>query len=190
MGVEIKKKGAIGGTGRNEGQVKLNTGNLLKPTYTWGGVTPVDTLQKITYASPLAFSVGPTSQWPQNILTPSQADFYDSVNGTFLENTVLGQVNFWRFILDYSGKAGNIAAGICVEINNTLSPFLEDAVVTLPRTSTSGTVVLLLATIADGLSLPPPFGTGQGYEFSLNSTDDITIEVSSITRINYQKNAR
>jgi hypothetical protein len=181
---------AAGGFSPNEGQVKLNSGNGLEPTYIWGGGIPVDTYQKITYDSPLSFSPSPTSEWPQNIITPTQDNFYDSANGSFLENTVLGQVNFWRIILDYSNKAANIAAGICVRINNPLSGFLEDAVVTLPRTSTDSTIVLTLPTIADQHSLPAPLGTGHGYFFSLNSTDNITIKVSSITRINYQKNIR
>lgn len=175
----------------NEGQVKLNTGNSLKPSYTWGGIDPpVGTWQQITYASPLGLSASPVTEWPQNITSPTDADLYDSVNDTFIENTVLGQVNFWRVILAYSGKAGNIAAGIEVRIQNTLSGFLEVHTTALPRTSTTGCVALVLATIADAASLPAPFGTGQGYEFSLNSTDDLTLEVDSIARINYQKNPR
>lgn len=175
----------------NEGQVKINDGNGVKPIYTWSGAgIPAGTFQQITYASPLGLSASPTTQWPQNITTPADSDLYDSVNDTFIENTVLGQVNFWRVIIHYSGKAGNIAAGIEVRIQNTLSGFLECAVVTLPRTSTAGTVVLLLQTIADEASLPAPLGTGQGYEFALNTTDDITLEISSIVRSNYQKNHR
>ena len=174
----------------NEGQVKINTGNGLKPTYTWGGGIPAGTSQQITYAAPLGLSSDPVTQWPENIESPEDADIYDFGNGTFIENTILGQVNIWRIICEFSGKATNIAAGVEIIIENTLSGFLEETVVTLPRTAASGSFVAILITIADQASLPSPLGTGQGYEISLNSTDDLTVVVDSITRANYQKNVR
>lgn len=175
---------------KNEGQVKLNDGNSLQPTFNWNGGIPPGTAQQIIYASPLGFSGSPITQFPENISSPADSDLYDFVNDTFIENTVLGQSNFWRINLSYSGKAANVASGIEIVIENTLSGFIEEKIVTLPRIVTSGNASVTLITIADEFSLPSPIGTGQGYEISLNSTDDITVVVESITRFNYQKNPR
>lgn len=178
-------------SGKNEGQVKINTGNSLKPTVTWGGGSPAPgVFQRIIYESALGFSAAPVTEWPENILTPQDSDIYDFVNDTFIENAVLGQVNFWRALFTFSGKQGNIAAGVEMKIENTLSGFMEEFITTLPRTATSGSFAIVPVTVADGNSLPAPLGTGQGYKFSLNSTDNMTVVLESLTRVTYQKNQR
>lgn len=177
--------------GKNEGQVKINTGNSLKPTLTWGGGSPAPgVFQRIIYESALGFAASPITEFPENIITPEDADIYDFTNDTFIENTTLGQVNFWRALFTYSGKQGNIAAGIELKVENTISGFMEEFTATLPRTATSGSFAIVPVTVADANSLPSPLGSGRGYEFSLNSTDSMTVVLESITRINYQKNQR
>lgn len=159
------------------GQVKINDGNSLKPTL----VDPA-VFTQIVYASVLGISAYPTTKWPQNVDVPVDGDVYDFVNDTFLENLIPGQVHMWRVILSYSGKAGAQDAVLSLRVQNTLSGFVEINSKALDKGSTSGDLVFTMTTIADAASLPAPFGTGQGYEFSLLSDEDITLVVESITR--------
>jgi len=167
------------------GQVKVNDGNGTKfsHTFTGGGGGDTGTFVQLTYATPLGLSSSPTTTWPSNIASPTDADIYDSVNDTFIENTVLGQVHLWRVIVQYSGKSAGQSIGTVVKLENTLSGFTEEVVQTAPSDTTSGTMTFLLTTIADSASLPAPFGTGQGYELSVTAYDPMTVVVDSVTRI-------
>lgn len=167
----------------NTGQVKINTGNSLKPTIT---VTAgnVDTLQKVQYASPLGLSSYPTNKWPQNIDSPSDSDIYDSVNHTFIENTILGQIQHWRLIVSFSGKV-NADTAVRIKLSNPKPPstFVLEDVVVLTKTLTSGIFQVTFTSIADGLSVPAPIGNGQGYEIELTSDGACVFVVESLTRI-------
>lgn len=168
----------------NGGQVKLNTGNGLKPTITMvgGGGGNLNVFQSIAYASPLAFSASPTTTYPGNIVTPTSADFYASGTNTFLENTVLGQTHLWRVIVNYSGKTSGAKVSVYLRIRNTLSSFVTVDSKEAPNGATSGVLTFILLSIADGASLPSPFGTGQGYVMEITAGDPITLEVDSVVR--------
>ena len=73
----------------NEGQVKINTGNSVKPELVFTGPS-VGTFLPIEYVSPLGLSANPTTTWPKNvaIVDRVEGDLYDFVNDTFLENRV------------------------------------------------------------------------------------------------------
>jgi len=163
------------------GQIKINDGNSVKPIITITAPT-VDILQPVTYASPLGISSYPTSKWPQNINTPIDADIYDFTNDTFIENAFPGQVNDWRFIIDYSGKSIGSTTGMRIKLSNSLSGFVLEDTRFLPNESASGTIVFSFRTIADAASLPAPFGTGQGYDVEIAADDPITFTFDSITR--------
>ena len=173
---------------RNEWQVKINTWNWVKPTlvYAWG---TVETFQQITYATPLWLSWHPTTTWPKNIDVAgrTEAELYDFVNDTFLENKVPWQINTFRVIVDYSGKSAWLLTWTILKVENTLSWFVAEDTRTIPSESTSWSIVFLISTVADSASLPSPFGTWQWYELSLYSDDPITFEVDSILRISSKK---
>lgn len=174
-----------------EGQVKINDGNGVKPTIQFGGAgIPVNTFGQLTYTLPLGLSSAPTTQWPENIAAPTDADIYDNVNDTIIENTILGQVNAWRLIFNFSGKGNSAQTGIIVRLENTLSGFIEDNLFHISNERTEGQFAVRFYTIADQASLPSPFGTGQGYELSISADDPITIELDSLTRINLAKHER
>ena len=170
----------------NSGQVKINTGNAVKPSlsFTSGNL---GVFQSITYSSPLGISSFPTTKWPKNIDTPSDSDIYDFSNNTFIENTSPGQVQRWRIIFSYTGKATNKMAGLVFKLANTLSGFILKDLVAIPVTSASGDFFCALITIADGASLPAPFGTGQGYIFEITSDSVISLTVESITRVSIKQ---
>jgi len=169
----------------NAWQVKVNNGNWIKPqfVFVWWGGSNLGVFQQIIYAAPLWLSSSPTTTRPANISSPVDADIYDIVNDTFIENTIPWQVHSWRVIVEYSGKSSWADSGIAVKIENTLSGFTEETIVFAPSSTTSGKIWVLLATIADSASLPSPFGTGQGYEISITAFDPMTIDINSVSRI-------
>lgn len=170
---------------RNSGQVKLNTGNGLKPTLVWVTQT-IGTFYQIIYAPPLGLSAAPTTTWPRNVSNPTDAHLYRAASNTFLENTVMGQPQRWRVQCSYSGKQAVQDAGIIFRIRNLLSAFVSEIAFQIPGGSASGNFTLEATTIADGASLPAPWGTGQGYVFDMSSGLPVTIVVESITRISEQ----
>jgi hypothetical protein len=177
----------------NSGQVKVNSSNSVKPTFAL--VSNVE--QQLIYDATgpgviLDISGFPTTSWPQNITTPVDGDFYDSANNTFIENLVMGQINIFRIIFDFSGKSINDTPTLYFIIRNTLSGFEAKASIGIGSNQTSGTDLYSeVITIADGASLPPAGGgAGIGYELHLLSTENMTVTVDSITRINPVYNPR
>lgn len=171
---------------KNSGQVKINTGNSVKPSLTWTAPEAGD-FKDIQYDLPLGLSAVPTTSWPRNAgPSPTDSQIYDDTNETFIENTVPGQINVWRMIFDYSGKSQGAETGIEIRIRNTLSGFSNTQTVYLPSERTSGQFAVEMTTIADMASLPSPWGTGQGYVFDIAADDAITIELDSLVRINTQ----
>lgn len=173
----------------NEGQVKINDGSGVKPTFIFTNPN-LDIFQQVTYNSPLSLSASPVTQWPENIISPDENDIYDFVNDTFIENTILGQLNVWRLLFDFSNKSVGATTGIIVRIENTLSGFQTDYLVSIPDERTDGRFSVFFYTIADSASLPAPFGAGQGYELSITSDDPIDIVLDSLTRFNNIKHQR
>lgn len=169
----------------NAWQVKILDGNWATPqfVFVWWGGSNLWVFQQVTYASPLWLVSSPTTTRPVNITSPTDADIYDFVNDTFIENTVLWQVHQWRVNLEYSGKSSWQDSGISVKLENTISWFVEETLVYAASATTSGHISVILNTIADGDSLPAPFGTGQWYEISVTAFDPMTIDIDSITRI-------
>jgi len=172
----------------NDGKVKINGSGGIQPSYS----LLADTEQIIDYpATPLNLSPSPTTQFPQNILVPSDLNVWLAGTKTFLENTVLGQKTEWRFIFDWSGKSMQAVVEVQVILRNTLSGFETKSIVVLPEGQTSGSnYSALLLTIADGNSLPAPFGTGQGYQLIFKSSTALNIVIVSSTRTSHQHNVR
>lgn len=176
----------------NEGKVKVNGHMGIQPSYTLA----INTDQIVYYGTgigsdTLNLSTAPTTEWPQNISTPVDSNLYNASDSTFYENFVLGQTHLWRVILDYSGKSTNDNVGLNVLLRNTLSGFESNATLTLPSGRTSDTdQQALILTIADDASLPPPFGTGVGYQLVLNCNKAITVTVKSVARISQQHSER
>lgn len=168
---------------RNNGVVKINDGNGLKPTSVFAGGT-TGTFLPVEYDHPLTIST--SSRWPRNIGTPVDSDIYDDVNDTFIENTVITQPQVWRFICTYSGKPNGQIAGVEFRIRNLLTTFEDTQIVTLPAGRTAGAFNIILETIADAESLPAPWGTGQGYVIDISADKDMTIVVDSVARTSLQ----
>lgn len=175
-------------SGLTDGQVKVNNGNGVKPR--WDGTTPTlnGVWRAINYTLPLGLSAYPTTSWPANVPSPTDADIYNSAIGTFLENKVPGQVNFWRLQFDYIKSSTQ--SELQVRIRNDLSGFILNTFAVFVAGQTAGNFSVLLVTIADGASLPPPYGTGHGYFIELQADDNsfqstgCFLEVNSILRIN------
>lgn len=144
--------------------------------------------QRIDYfTDPLSLSSSPTTEFPQNIVSPTDSDLWKTATSTLIENTVPGQAHWWRFIFDYSGKSINNNTGLELKLRNILSGFEGKSQITLPSGETNNNnFIATIITIADGASLPSPFGTGQGYQLWIESTSGITFELTSVTRISVQ----
>lgn len=170
-----------GATASTTGQVKLNTGNSIKPEIAIDASNE-SVLQQITYGTPLGLSAYPTTKFPQNIGTPSDADLYDFPNDSFIENTVAGQPSDWRIVVSYTGKAINSTTGVRMRISNPLSGFILEDTKFLPNEVTSGWIVFKFSTIADSASLPSPHGTGHGYELAIAADDPINFKIEHVTR--------
>lgn len=195
--INLIKQSDISNFAGNSGQVKLNGYNTgsgtIKPILTFignGGGANIGTFLPIQYFSSLVFSSAPTTTWPHNIISPSDSDFYDFTNNTFIENAVLGQVNYWRFIVKYSGKS-TAAAGLTLRMQNPSpdSNFILQDTRIAPKNTSNGTLIFILITVSDQLSVPAPLGNAnaKGYEVSISSDDDIILEIDSITRISLAK---
>ena len=172
----------------NEGQVKINTWNSLKPSlvFVWGTVW---TFLDIQYASPLWLSSSPTTTRPRNIplAERNEDNLYDFINNTFLENQVPWQINKLRVIMSFSGKSAWLLTWAILRLENTLSGFISEDIRSIPSEITAWSITFELTTIADATSLPSPYGTGQWYELKLYADDPITFVVESITRISSKK---
>jgi len=171
-----------------EGRVKINGSGGSQPTFSL--VANVETVVDFGVLG-LDFSSSPTNEWPQNVLVPSDSDIWRPISKSLIENTIPGQTHVWRVIFDYSGKNLNQLVGLDVILKNNLSGFIVQGTMTLPagRTADSNQQQLLI-TIADGSSLPAPFGSGVGYQLLFRANRSLNIVVQSITRISQFHNLR
>ena len=185
----------VGGYGQdylpNDGQVKANEGNGVKPR--WDNTTPTinGVWVPVVYQSPLSFSAFPTTSWPANNPAPVETDFYTVSNGSYIENKIPGQVQTWR--LQFSFVKSSTSTGLRIKLFNPLSGFILSNFISFTASFNSGNFSTLFITIADGASLPPPFGTGQGYKIELmadsNAFDNAAgrfLQLESLTRISAQ----
>ena len=181
---------------QSEGQVKINTGNGIKPTATGFSSNVANIL---SYASPLGLSNAPTTQFPlsQNGL---DSDIIDFSTGNFLEVPIDGLVNTWRINYTFSNKAANSNAGLTIGLFNPNTTFETSVSLTLPSNTTQSPIVDLgggdirqveqsikLTTIADSSSI------GSGYKLfaSLTSSDNnLTVVIESVTRLTGVKEVR
>ncbi len=190
---------------RNSGQVKINGYNVLgtpteitfeniggNPTngnFTFHPIVLDDPINSVTEGD-LLISSYPTTEWPKNIENPKQSEVYDFDNDTFLENGVPGQINIWRFILEFDKAV--FATGVILKLSNPNpdSTFEQQVLSHLSPEHTTPQIAVNIITIADNLSLPPEYGgTGQGYKFEIAADDLINkITIKSITRISLQHN--
>jgi hypothetical protein len=168
------------------GEVKVNGAGGVKPSIIWGsGGVAVGTEVLLEYgAGSLDFSGDEIIKWPNNISSPQDADFYNDIEKSFLENTIVGQRHEWRFDFKYTGKGGGATTGVRFRIYNTnpSSSFNLIYEYTIPNERTEGGLLIIFRTIADSLSLPAPTGSGHGYNIAISADDPITIELDSVLR--------
>ncbi len=114
----------------NSGKVRITGSGGVPPSYNLvGGVEQI-----VSYgAAQLNLSPSPITQWPQNIITPTDADIWRSATSTLIENPSLGQAHTWRIVLNYSNKALNLAAGLDVFLRNPLCGCIFRHFDTLPE---------------------------------------------------------
>ena len=175
---------------RNDGAVKVNDGNGVVPGWANGDADSINNQwQNLSYGSPLGLSSFPTTSWPLNNPAPVDGDIYDVANETFIENTIPGQTNLWRIQCEFN-KVGQGGGRIQIEMRNTLSTFVIGDYVSIPGALDEGEFSITFLTIADGASLPPPLGTGQGYEIRFMADNNNFQEdpgnflrINSITRV-------
>lgn len=170
---------------REVGQVKINTGNGVQPSFTLTANTP----QIFSYASPLGLSSFPTTTWPQMVGTATDGDIVDFTNGTFLENLRSGQKHVWRFEFGYSGKPNNQTCGVIVRLYNSISGFERFENVFLSEALNTGNFKADFITIADSASLPSPSGSGQGYTLEVTSELGMTVTLKDSARFSDAHNA-
>lgn len=179
-------------TTANEGVVKLNSSGGVKPTFLFrnsggGGNVPLQIYQNISYTNPINintdFSSPPTTSWPENITSPTSADFYNPTTNRFLENPISGQVHTWRIIASYSNKNNGSVASVTINLSNPVPPssFSIDQTAIAPNGVTSGNLVFYLISIADNLSI------GSGYNLKIQSDTVMDLTIDSITRISQAK---
>ena len=178
----------------NSGQVKINSFD--------GGSKPqiVGVLDNqaefFTYTGTLDLSPAPTTQFPKNIETPSDADIIDPVTNRFLENPIEGQIHIWRVEYTFTGKAANANLGLTFGLRNPNSGFIVTNQLTLPSGTTSspnvdfggGTTEIVpssfvLVTVADTASI------GIGYDLFCASTledANFSVTIENVTRISLE----
>lgn len=171
----------------NEGVVKINAsgaGAGTRPTFAMAA----NSTTQIKYAStPLVYSSSPTTSWPENA-TVADTSIYNTTTNQFIENNVMGQVHLWRLIVNYTKASEILSDDLKLIVRNPLSTFRLEISGVIPSSKTSGILVYNFITIADGLSLPAPLGTGGGYIFELSTSDLMnSVVIDSVTRISFHK---
>jgi len=153
-------------------------------------------------ATSFTLSPPPVTSWPENEASPVLTSIWKdnaftvaanpvaggSIGGTadaFVENGVLGQVHFWRInIRNNSGSSSQEIVNVRLRNAAPGSTFQTSAVTLFSPAAGSDLQTVILVTIADSASLPPPFGTGNGYVLEFRSgSGSQQIWVDSITRI-------
>lgn len=178
----------------NEGVVKINSGS--------GGVKPYfnittandNTYLRVNYNTPLIYASSPTTSWPETVNIGSTPDLYIIGNtagvSNFMENPVLGQVHLWRIIVTYTGKNTSSTVNVSLRLRNPSSGFAVDQTIGIRTSSTTGSILFNLMTIADNASLPSYLigsGTGSGYVMEIASDDVIKLTIDSVTRVSQYK---
>lgn len=172
-----------GQTKSSEGVVKISGGAGTLPTWT---NVPANTTNQVIYSMPLSYAASPTTSWPDNS-PPSDARIFK--NNQFLENAVMGQVHQWRIIINYTKGSNASSQDIRFILRNPSSGFRSETSAVIPSNKTNGILVYNFTTIADGASLPPPLGTGNGYIIEWISSDPVALlSIDSVTRVSFQKN--
>ncbi|WP_281766157.1 hypothetical protein [Neptunitalea lumnitzerae] len=173
----------------NEGVIQINTSAGGNPYLNIDQNNEIDVFQHIQYSGGLDYADAPVTHWPENDQYQADASVYNSAEGSFIENAVLGQVHLWRIEMDYvkSGGGASSETKLTFKIANEAvgSNFeLEESSFAFANT---GTISFLMLTIADSTSLPAPYGTGNGYKFYIKSSAKIELTVTQVTRISLHK---
>ena len=143
------------------------------------------------FSSATVFPKNVSNQFPGQDPVANRATFlpfiYNTVAGTWVENTVVGQTSLWRIQIRYTRTGNQNNREIVLRIRNPdpLSSFeLEEARI-LPGGPPFNdfSYTFQFQTVADALSLPPPAGTGVGYELELQTIQaGLTIDEVQIVR--------
>lgn len=179
----------------NDGNVKINGGaGGVMPEWPNGGPDSIDsTWQPIVYTTPLTLSG--VTKWPNNIITPTDADVYLVGTNTFIENPVDLQVHLWRLQFEFEKQSSQ--TNLEIRLMNPLSGFTLETFTNFASGLTDGHLIATFVTVADSASLPPPLGTGQGYVFEVRADNNSFqqspghfLRVESLTRISQYHTAR
>jgi hypothetical protein len=124
-----------------------------------------------------------------------KSNIYDFTNDTFIENTIPGQFHLWRIQASYEKQSQ--ATNISVRLRNTLSGFITVSAQVVAAGTTTGEVNFVLFSIADSVSLPSPFGTGQGYVLEVMADDNTFensvarfLQIESVVRVSHSYTPR
>lgn len=160
---------------KTEGVVKIDGDSTGQPVFNLA----VDVAQQITYTLPLIISS--STDWPENIKTPADADFYLTLTDKFIENPIDKQVHLWRVIINWTVGVAPGGEILEVMIKNPISGFEINKLSPMQKTFLAGSATFDLVTIADSASI------GIGYEFFFRSTTNPTVTLDSITRTSLHK---
>ncbi|MCG2780275.1 MAG: hypothetical protein L6264_04940 [Weeksellaceae bacterium] len=172
----------------NDGVVKVDSGNGVKPSVTLSASgnsygTPI----LIEYNTPLIFAPSPTTSWPETTVPfPGVTGNIYTGTGTaqrWKENPIEGQVHIWRVMAKVT--AGSSSSGsLRGTFKNPTSGFEVNSIALLPSgSSTSKVITFYFYTIADQQSIPP----GTGYQLTLEADVSCTVTIDSITRVSLFK---
>ncbi|QIK54238.1 hypothetical protein G7051_07760 [Dysgonomonas sp. HDW5B] len=175
--------------GKNEGVVRIDgsNGNTSdKPVIAFTN-PELGFYKYINYTTPLA---RPFAFWPENITPPiTDANIVSTYNSntTFVENSIIGQVHTWRINATFADKPSGTGGFITIRFTNPISGFVLQQYVPCQTNTTNANFTVNFITVADQASLPPPLGTGSGYNILITTDVRLTITIQSITRVSAYK---
>ncbi len=180
----------IGSGKGNEGVVKVNAGSGgIKPDFLLNASgNGFSAAAEVVYVPALVYAPHPTTSWPENIASPTDADIYTDFmnNGDFRwkENPIPGQVHIWR-VIAHATPGSNSSGSLLATLMNPDSGFATSSVGYLPAGSAGEgqLITFILYSIADGASI----GDGKGYKIYIQADADCTVTIDSVTRISNHK---
>jgi len=168
----------------NSGSVKIesNVGGL-KPTL----ILLADVEQQVEYSNPLLSASFFPPEYGCDKTGPGALYYTDlTKGGIFLENQIIGQPQFFR--INYSISAGAGGFWVKIRMQNPISLFDIVKYTRITDITDSEDISVDFILYSDKLSASPEYGGNGlgGYQIFIEATDDITVVMESITRLNSQ----
>ena len=174
----------------NDGVVKINSGNGVKPTVTLSAAgNTYGTPKQIIYNTPLIFAPSPTTSWPETTVPFPGITSNIYIGATpatqrWRENEINGQVHIWRLIATVTAGS-NSSGSVKATFRNPDSLFEVNSIALLPSGSSGlpKSLTFYFYTIAD----PDSLGPNRGYQLFVEADQTATFQVENFTRVSLFK---